>query len=96
MIFSNDDIIRLRSLVKERMSQKRYLHTLGVEKMAKRLGEVLLPDKVDELCVAALLHDVAKEMSYEEHMQLLATSDITYGEEYLSTKPALHLSLIHI
>lgn len=90
MIFNNDSIILLRSLIKERLSEKRYQHTLGVENLARRLGAVLLPDKVDELSVAALLHDVAKEMSYEEHVSLVKNSGVRYSEEDLLIKPALH------
>lgn len=90
MIFDNDSIARLRALIKARLSQKRFIHTLGVEKLARHLGEVLLPDKVDELSVAALLHDVAKELSYDEHLELLKDSGIEYTSEDLQIKPALH------
>lgn len=90
MIFNNDSIILLRSLIKERLSEKRYQHTLGVENLARRLGAVLLPDKVDELSVAALLHDVAKEMSYEEHVSLVKNSGVRYSEEDLLIKSVLH------
>lgn len=90
MIFDNDSLSNLRLSVKERLSEKRYKHTLGVEKMARMLGEVILPDKVGELCAAALLHDIAKEMTYEEHLQLLSNSGIDCTEDDIATKPALH------
>lgn len=90
MIFDDASIDSLRDLVRGRMSEKRYLHTLGVENMAKRLGEILLPDKVSELTVAALLHDVAKELSYDEHLELLRGGEVEFTEEDLSVKPALH------
>ena len=90
MRFSSNDISLLRSRVKELMSDKRYLHTLGVENMARLLGEVLIPDRVDELAVAALLHDAAKEMTYEEQVALLKASDYPYDEAELQLKPALH------
>ena len=90
MIFDNDSLSNLRILVKERLSEKRYKHTLGVEKMARILGEIILPDKVEELCIAALLHDVAKEMTFEEHLKLLSESGVDFTEDDLATKPALH------
>lgn len=90
MIFDDASIDSLRELVRGRMSEKRYLHTLGVENMSKRLGEILLPDKVSELTVAALLHDVAKELSYDEHLELLRRGEVEFTEEDLSVKPALH------
>ena len=90
MIFDNTAIERLRLLVKDRLSEKRYRHTLGVEKLARYLGERLLPEKVDELAVAALLHDIAKELTYDEHLELLKGSDVEFTDEDLCTKPALH------
>ncbi len=90
MIFDNESVEKLRSLIKGFLSEKRYAHTIGVEKMARRLGEMLIPDRVDELSVAALLHDVAKELSYEEHLSLLEGSDVSYTEDDLSVRPALH------
>ena len=90
MIFESSDITRLRALVKERMSEKRYRHTLGVEKLAIYLGEAILPDKLNELAVAALLHDVAKELSFDDHVELLRDSNVSYTEEDLTVKPALH------
>lgn len=90
MIFSDDTISKLRLSVRNRMSEKRYQHTLGVEEMAKHLGRILLSDRVDELQVAALLHDISKEIRYDEQIQLLKNSDQVYTEEDLLTKPALH------
>ena len=62
---------RLRDLVRERLSEKRFLHTLGVERLAKRLGEIVLPGSVYELCSAALLHDIAKEIPEKEQLLLI-------------------------
>ena len=90
MIFSHSAIETLRLSIKDMMSQGRYQHTLGVEKMANYIGGILLPQKSSELSVAALLHDITKEMSYEEQLLLLQSSDLTCSEEDLQTKPALH------
>ena len=88
---TNDDKLSLlRIAVAKRMSEKRFLHTLGVESAAKRLGEVLLPDKVYELRAAALLHDVTKELSYEESLLLLKGASEELPEEVLSTPAVLH------
>ena len=53
------------------MSEYRFNHTLGVEKMAISLGEIFMPDNISELRVAALLHDVSKEMDIDEQLCLL-------------------------
>ena len=47
----------LRQRVGTGMSEKRYRHTLGVEREIARLGEIYLPDRIQELRAAALLHD---------------------------------------
>ncbi len=51
----------LREEVKKRMTEKRYIHTLGVEEKAAELAEKYGID--EKKCrIAAILHDVAKEM----------------------------------
>lgn len=65
------DIDRLREEVKRRMDDERFAHTLGVEDMAARLGEVYLPHRVDELRCAALLHDVTKCDCAEKQLQYI-------------------------
>ena len=80
-------ITALQAGVRERMSEKRYIHTLGVMEMASRLGAYCLQEKTDELVCAALLHDVAKEMTDSELISIIqqeyAESEgiISYGRE---------------
>ena len=90
MIFDKASLDTLRKAIKSRMSDKRYIHTIGVEKMALALGQILIPEKLGELSCAALLHDVAKELPYEEHIALLKNSQVYYTEDDLLSKPALH------
>ena len=65
---TEDMIISLRESLRAQnargeMSDKRYGHTLEVEKMAARIGALYAPDKINVLRAAALLHDVTKEYS---------------------------------
>ena len=90
MIFNNEAICKLRAIAKDMLSDKRYNHTLGVEDMAAHLGSVLMPNMVDELRVAALLHDITKELSYEAQISLIESSDTECTKEDLLTTPALH------
>ena len=60
----------IRSFIKNIQGEKRYKHTLGVEKEAYILGKMFLPDKCDKLALAGLLHDITKNMSLEEHLKL--------------------------
>lgn len=69
--FDESSIDRLKRDVASRMSEYRFNHTLGVEKMAICLGEIFMPDNISELRVAALLHDVSKEMDIDEQLCLL-------------------------
>ena len=52
------------------MSEKRYAHTLAVERMAARLGELYCPQCLPELRAAALLHDITKEETLQNQLQL--------------------------
>ena len=76
-----DRIAKLREEVKTRLSDKRFSHTLGVERAAVQIGEYCLPDKVTELAVAALLHDLAKEMPREEQLAAMERSVIAFTSE---------------
>lgn len=73
MIYSEQMLDGLRERVRSRMSERRFVHTAEVEKMAMRLGELYAPDKLDVLRAAALLHDVTKELGTEEHLAMLGT-----------------------
>ena len=60
----------LRERVRDGMSEKRHNHTCAVERMVVRLGELYCPDLIPELRAAALLHDITKEESLENQLQL--------------------------
>ena len=68
--FTEEMLDHLRISVKSEMGEKRYNHTLEVEKMAARLGEIYAPEKIQMLRAAALLHDITKERSTEEHIAI--------------------------
>ena len=59
-----------RELVRSRLSDKRYEHTLNVKKMAVRLAKRYGVDE-DRAALAALLHDSAKEISKDEMRELM-------------------------
>ena len=54
-----------KELVRGRLSDKRYEHTLNVRKMAVKLAKRYGVDE-DKAALAALLHDSAKEISKDE------------------------------
>lgn len=55
----------LKEILKDRLSSKRYIHTLGVEKMAVSLAKRHGAD-VEKASLASLFHDYAKNMSGAE------------------------------
>ena len=72
------------------IGEDRIAHTVGVYESARWLGSILLPERLEELSVAALLHDIAKELSKEELLDLIRSSTGDLTEEDLATAPALH------
>ena len=68
MIITEEMLDALRRQVSEGMSERRFVHTAEVEKMAAYLGSIYEPDKIPLLRAAALLHDVTKE--YPQKMQI--------------------------
>jgi nicotinate-nucleotide adenylyltransferase len=68
--FDEQRLDALRGELSSLMSPKRYAHTLGVERMAVRLGQLFCPEKIPQLRAAALLHDITKEESLEKQLQL--------------------------
>ena len=59
-----------KELVRGRLSDKRYEHTLNVKKMAGKLAKIYGEDE-ERAALAALLHDSAKEISKDEMREIL-------------------------
>lgn len=82
MAHITDDMLdALRERVRPMMSEKRYAHTCAVEQMAARLGALYCPDQIPALRAAALLHDITKEESLENQLQLCEKFDIMVTAE---------------
>ena len=92
MKFTKQQIDDLRLEVGRRLSEKRFSHTLGVEKMAAFIGEKIMPESVDRLRAAALLHDISKEYSEAEYLLTFKKHNITLSDEDKQT-PALWHSI---
>ena len=67
-----------KELVRSRLSDKRYEHTLNVRKMAVKLAKCHDADE-DRAALAALLHDAAKEISKDE-MRAIMKAHPEYAE----------------
>ncbi len=72
-------IQQYKEILKTRLDEKRYYHSLCVADEAKRLAEKYGGDV--ELCyLAGLLHDITKNASREEHLQIFQTFGIILSD----------------
>ncbi len=89
-ITPNERLDALRASLEEKMSQKRYFHTLEVEKMAVRLAKLYAPQECDALRAAALLHDLTKEYSREEHLAVFSKYSVELLDADLLAEKTFH------
>lgn len=69
------DLKQAKELVRSRLSDKRYEHTINVKKMAVKLAKHYGTDP-EQAALAALLHDSAKELPKQELLQIFADNAI--------------------
>lgn len=90
MKINEELLISLREKISGRMSGKRLAHTLAVEKMAVRIANLYCPDKTDILAAAGLLHDITKEKTTEEHIEICGRYGAKYTEENVLAPKTFH------
>ncbi len=61
---------RITGTLRGEIGESRFSHTLEVKDEITRMGKIYLPDKVFELQIGALLHDITKEYSVKKQLQL--------------------------
>lgn len=78
--------------VKKREEPERFAHTMGVVGECMALSRLfsLDPPKEAALATAALLHDITKNLSYEEHLCVARELNIFLDSEDLASPPILH------
>ncbi len=86
MKFDRNDIIELLSL-----SPRRFEHVLGTERCAIELAQRHYPDiDLQKVSFSALLHDMTKEYSVEEHIQSAKRFGIEFSNDELLSPKLLH------
>ena len=80
-IISEEMLSPLREAMGKIMSEKRYKHTLAVEKMVERLCDLYCPEKKTMLRAAALLHDFTKEYDNKVQLSILTKPGIEFSLE---------------
>ena len=77
------------AFARERLSQKRYGHTVRVADTAERLAQIHSLDPT-RARLAALLHDAAREKEPEEFLRLAGEWDLPVGEPERESPKLLH------
>jgi len=81
---------QLKEIVKSKMSLKRFTHTLGVVEMAGKLADIYKAD-VEKCKLAALLHDICKEMDMEDIKNICKNNFLNeLSDEDLENNEILH------
>ncbi len=84
------ELLALAEAVRPYLSEKRYRHTLMVEKEAAYIAKYVLPEREGSLRAAALLHDVAKEIPYEKQLNYIVDFDIIREDPKTLPEAVLH------
>lgn len=79
----------LKNIVKSKVSEKRYNHIMGVVSMAENLAKKNFAD-IEKCKLAALLHDICKEMKVEEMKKICLENFSELDNEDLKNDDILH------
>jgi predicted HD superfamily hydrolase involved in NAD metabolism len=90
MIYTEEQLSKLKDKVKQNMGESRFAHTLSVEKEVVKMAALYLPESVSELRAAAILHDLTKCYRREEQVALCESLGIALGEYERRTPEVLH------
>ena len=74
-----DEYTDIRKILKGKLDDYRYIHSIGVADSARDLAKIYGADE-EKAYLAGLLHDVAKNMSKDEQLQLMEKGGITLSQ----------------
>ena len=86
------DVTRIQEKLKQKLSNSRYIHTLGVAYTASSLAMKYQVD-VNSACIAGLLHDCAKYMSGNEMLDKAKSFKIDISVSEYEKPDLLHAKL---
>lgn len=79
----------LCTLLQKRLSKKRFVHTVNVMKKAEQLA-VMYQEDVEKAKLAALLHDITKEVDLDKQLKMLQDFAIIKDSVILETPNLYH------
>lgn len=83
------DDARFKEIIKKRLTEQRYIHSLCVADSAKKLAEKYGAD-ASRAYTAGLLHDVFKDAKKEEQLAYIAENNIELSKTELYTPKLYH------
>lgn len=83
------DFEKYESIIKERLSEYRYTHSMNVAKRARELAKIYSLDE-DKAYLAGILHDITKETDYAEQEKYMDNLGIIPTELEKSNKLVYH------
>ena len=86
---NEEKIDQYKSLLKSKLNEKRYYHSLCVADEAKRLA-VKYNGNPDKCYLAGLLHDITKNVSDDEHLKIFETFGIMLNDIEKNAKKLWH------
>ena len=91
MIYAHD-IEHVENEVKKRLSERRFEHTKCVAEVAEKLALAYSFEQkdVNRMIVAALCHDITRELTSDEHEAILKKNHITVKDGFLRNTALMH------
>ncbi len=87
---TEEKLEEIRTRVSTMMSARRLSHTLGVEREIISLAKIFLPEKVNKLRAAALLHDITKEYPTQKQLEICKTYSIEVSDSLRRSPKLFH------
>ncbi len=78
-----------KDIIKPLMGNKRFNHCINVSKAAQILAKRFGEDE-NKAKIAGILHDITKEFSYDEHINMIKKFNIDVSNLEISTEKLLH------
>lgn len=78
-----------KKIIKDKMGERRYTHSVNVSQMALKLAKKYGEDE-EKAAIAGLLHDITKEMPDEFHLKLFKENDVKLDEVEKRAKKLWH------
>lgn len=83
-------VAQITDIINIKLSKKRYHHSLNVADEARKLSEYYGVSNPEKAYLAGLLHDICKEISFDEQLAMVRESDRNVCDVELITPPLYH------